>query len=80
MAIDLERVARAALDGYLGGPGARPSRSRDAGGRDRHSRLGGVGAVAVGVGLGLAGRAALRRVRRVDLEQVGESIEDKLQR
>lgn len=74
MAVDLNRIATAALESFLredGEPQARQSGSRN-------HRLGGVGAVAVGVGLAVAARAAYNRARRIDLEQVAGAVEDKL--
>ena len=75
MAVDLNRIATAALESFLqeDGEAARQNESRN-----RH--LGGVGAVAVGVGLAVAARVAYNRVRRIDLERVAGAVEDKLSR
>jgi hypothetical protein len=76
MAVDIKRIAASALDAFLederndGHAHAREER------KDR--RLGGVGAVALGVGLAIAARAAYHRVRGLDLERVGGAIEEKL--
>jgi hypothetical protein len=73
MAGDLNRIAAAAVEALLG---------EDERAANRHDesprRFGGVGALALGVGLGVAVRAAYRRARNIDLEQVAGSIEDKL--
>ncbi len=75
MAIDLERLAEAAADSFLRGGDTSRNDGHGAGRR----KLGTAGAVVVGLGLGLATRAVVKRVRNVDLEQVAEAIEDKLQ-
>jgi hypothetical protein len=75
VAVDLNRIATAALESFLQDKeGEQPTRRSES----RNHRLGGVGAVAVGVGLAVAARAAYNRVRRIDLEQVAEAVEDKL--
>jgi hypothetical protein len=74
MAVDLNRIATAALESFLQEGGEQPARQNES----RNHRLGGVGAVAVGVGLAVAGRAAYNRVRRIDLERVAGAVEDKL--
>jgi hypothetical protein len=73
MAVDINRIATAALESFLDEEG-RPA--RDAGSGNR--RLGGVGAVALGVGLAVGARALYNRARRFDLERVAGAIEDKL--
>lgn len=79
MGIDLERLAEAAAASFLQGRG--PSSNSGAGANpDGRRKLGTASAVAVGLGIGLATRAVVRRVRNVDLEQVAEAIEDKLER
>lgn len=75
MAVDLNRIATAALESFLG-EDEQPARQKES----RNHHLGGVGAVAVGVGLAVAARAAYNRARRVDLAQVAEAVEDKLKR
>jgi hypothetical protein len=74
MALDLNRIATAALESFLQQSGEQPARQSES----RNHHLGGVGALAVGVGLAVAARAAYNRVRRLDLEQVAGAIEDKL--
>ena len=73
MAVDLSRIATAALESFLQEDGEHSRRDES-----RNHHLGGVGAVAVGVGLAVAARAAYDRARRIDLEQVAEAVEDKL--
>lgn len=74
MAVDLNRIASAALESFLQEDGEPPARRE----QSRSHHLGGVGAVAVGVGLAVAARAAYNRVRRVDLERLAGAVEDKL--
>ncbi len=74
MAVDLNRIATAALESFLQGDSEQPAPRNES----RNHRLGGVGAVAVGVGLAVAARAAYNRARRLDLAQVAGAIEDKL--
>lgn len=74
MAVDLNRIARAALESFLGEDDEQPARQNES----RNHRIGGVGAVAVGVGLAVAARAVYNRARRIDLEQVAGAVEDKL--
>ncbi len=74
MAVDLNRIATAALESFLQEDGEQPARQNES----RNHHLGGVGAVAVGVGLAVAARAAYNRARRIDLEQVAGAVEDKL--
>jgi hypothetical protein len=78
MAVDLNRIATAALESFLQEDGEQPARRHE--GRNRNHHLGGVGAVAVGVGLAVAARAAYNRARRIDLEQVAGAVEDRLGR
>jgi hypothetical protein len=73
MAVELQRIATAALESFLQ-EDEQPARRE--GSRNHH--LGGVGAVAVGVGLAVAARAVYNRARRVDLERVAGAVEDKL--
>jgi len=74
MAADLNRIATAALESFLQEDGEQRAR-RD---ESRSHHLGGVGAVAVGVGLAVAARAAYHRVRRIDLDRVAGAVEAKL--
>lgn len=74
MAVDLNRIATAALESFLGEDGEQQSRQNES----RNHHLGGVGAVAVGVALAFAARAAYNRARNIDLEQVAGAVEDKL--
>jgi hypothetical protein len=74
MAIDLNRIAAAAVETFLGDDEHQADRHVES----RRHRFGGVGALALGVGLGVAARAAYRRVRSIDLERVAGSVENKL--
>lgn len=74
MALDLNRIATAALESFLQEGGEQPARQKES----RNHHLGGAGAVAVGVGLAVAARAAYKRVRSIDLERVAGAVEDKL--
>jgi hypothetical protein len=74
MAVDLNRIATAALESFLQGDGEQPARQNES----RNHHFGGLGAVAVGAGFAVAARAAYNRARRIDLEQVAGAIEDKL--
>jgi hypothetical protein len=74
MAVDLNRIATAAVESFLREDGGQQARQNES----RNHHLGGVGAVAVGVGLAVAARAAYSRARRIDLAQVAGAVEDKL--
>jgi hypothetical protein len=75
VAVDINRIAASALETFLEGGENEQSGSR----RKRvRNPLGGVGAVALGVGLGVVARAAYHRARSLDLERVGGAIEEKL--
>lgn len=74
MAVDLNRIATAALESFLGEDGERQAQQNES----RNHHLGGVGAVAVGVGLAVAARAIYNRARHLDLERVAGAVEDKL--
>lgn len=74
MAVDLNRIATAAFESFLEKDGEQQPRQNES----RNHHLGGVGAVAVGVGLAVAARAAYHRARRVDLAQMAGAVEDKL--
>jgi hypothetical protein len=73
MAVDLNRIATAALESFLQ-EDEQPSRREES----RNHHFGGVGALAAGVGLAVAARAAYNRARRIDLEQIAGAVEDKL--
>lgn len=71
--MDIERLAAAAIESFLRENG-QPAEDKD----EPRNRLGGIGSVAVGVGLAVAARAAYRRARRLDLERVAGAVEQKL--
>ena len=73
MAVDYNRIAAAVVEALLG----EEERAADRHGKSAR-RFGGVGALALGIGLGVAARAAYRRARSIDLEQVAGFVEDKL--
>jgi hypothetical protein len=75
MAVDLNRIATAALESFLQEHGEPATR-----GQSRNRHFGGIGAVAAGVGLAVAARAAVSRARRLDLERLAGAAEDKLRR
>lgn len=75
MPVDINRIATAAVESFLGEEG-QPAKSAES----KRRRLGGVGGVALGVGLAVGGRAVYNRVRRFDLEQVAGAVEEKLSR
>jgi hypothetical protein len=74
MAVDINRMAASALDAYVEGQGNEGHRR----GERENRRLGSVGAVALGVGLAVAARAAYNRARNLDLERVAGAVEEKL--
>ncbi len=74
MSIDIERLATAAVDSFLHGA------DDDHGGDSRGRGLRTAGAVAVGVGLGVAARTAYRRVRAIDIEGAATALEQRLRR
>ncbi|HEX5762622.1 MAG TPA: hypothetical protein VFY04_05830 [Solirubrobacterales bacterium] len=76
MKVDLNRLASAAAESYFQARG--PSHDAEENGRD--SRLGGLGGVALGVGLAVTARALYNRARRFDLERVAGAVEDRLSR
>ena len=78
MAVDINRIASAALEALLDEEGdkGQPAKQSDNG----SGRLGGAGAVALGVGLAVGARAIYNRARRFDLERAGEALESKLKR
>lgn len=74
MPVDLNRIATAAFEAFLQEDGEQQAGRKES----RNHRFGGVGAVAAGVGLAVAARAAYNRARRIDLERVAGAVEDKL--
>lgn len=81
MAIDIERVVAATVDSFLHGDEEKPAQDSGGGGEGGgRQALGATGALAVGVGMGLAARAVYRRVRQLDLESVAQALEDRLKR
>jgi hypothetical protein len=76
-AIDLNKIATAAAKSYLENGSAQ---SRNGQPESRSHRFGGVSAIALGVGLAFAARAAVNRARKVDLGGIAESVESKLSR
>jgi hypothetical protein len=74
MAVDINRIAASALHAYL-------EKERDEGppreGRGNR-RLGGISAVALGVGLAVGARVVYKRARNLDLERVAGAVEEKL--
>jgi hypothetical protein len=75
-ALDLNKLAATAADAYL--QAAKQSTNGHVETKSKRRRLGGGAGVAVGVGLTVAAHAAYRRVRGLDLEQVGTALENKL--
>lgn len=73
-AFDLNKLAATAVEAYLQQVERPPNGRVAAKGR----RLGTGAAIAVGAGLAVAAQAAFRRVRQLDLEQVGTAVENKL--
>jgi hypothetical protein len=76
--LDFNRLASSAAEAYLREAKQQPNGKVEAKGKAKHRRLGTGTAVAVGVGLTVAAQAAYRRVRNLDLEQLGGAVEDKL--
>jgi len=72
--MDIDKLTAAAVESFL------HAGQRDADERPerKRRRLGGIGGVAVGVGLAVAGRAAYNRIRDLDLEQVASAFENRL--
>jgi len=73
-ALDLNKLASSAVETYL----QHADESSNGKVEQKRHRLGTGAAIAVGAGLAVAAPAALRRVRQLDLEQVGTAVEDKL--
>ena len=73
MPVDLSRIVTTAVESFLQGD-EQPARREES----RNHHLGGLGAVAVGVGLVVAARVAYKRARGIDLERLAGAVEDKL--
>jgi hypothetical protein len=79
--IDLNRVVAAAADAFLEGDDrSHDDRSQNGNRPTRRHGLGTAGALATGVVLAAAARAAYARARRLDLEQVAGAVEERLKR
>jgi hypothetical protein len=74
--IELNRIVAAAADAFLEGD----DRSQNGNQPTRRHGLGTAGALATGVVLAAAARAAYARARELDLEQVASAVEDRLTR
>jgi hypothetical protein len=74
--MDFEKLAAAAVESFLDGDQEGAGESRE----PKRHRLRGAGAVALGVGLAVAGHAAYTRVRNFDLEQFAGAVEERLKR
>lgn len=73
-ALDLNKLAASAASAYL----QEAEKSSNGHAEKKGRRLGTGAAIAVGAGLAVAAGAAYRRVRGLDLEQVGTAMENKL--
>jgi hypothetical protein len=75
-AVDLNKLVSSAVEAYL----REEQQSTDGRAPEKkgHRRLGRGAAVATGAGLAVAGRAAYRRIRHLDLEQLGRAAQKKL--
>jgi hypothetical protein len=76
-ALDLNKLASAAAEAYLQAAKQNTNGHVE---KPKHGRFGKGAAMAAGVGLTVAAHAAYRRVRDLDLEQVGTAVENKLKR
>jgi hypothetical protein len=76
MAVDINRIAASALQAFL--ENESDEGHAHAQEKRRGRRFGGVGPVALGVGLAVAARATYHRARRLDLERVAGAVEEKL--
>jgi hypothetical protein len=76
-ALDLNKLASTAVEAYLQGAKQAPSNGHVET-KTKHRRLGTGTAMAMGAGLAFAAGAAYRRMRAVDLEEIGHAVEDKL--
>jgi hypothetical protein len=74
ISIDVNRLASAAVEAFL----SNEDHSENERPEPERRRLEGVGAVALGVALAAGARAAYLRARRLDLERVAKSVEDRL--
>jgi hypothetical protein len=75
--VDLSEIANSAVDAFLNGE----QQQSENGHREKREphRVGALGTVALGVALAAGARAAYSRVAgRVDLEQVAETVEERL--
>jgi hypothetical protein len=79
--IDVGRVVAAAVDAAFGenGSGRDSTATRSDSDADNNHRFGTVAAVATGVVVATAARAAYKRARSVDLEHVAELAEKRIQ-
>jgi hypothetical protein len=76
---DLNKLAASAVESYLQHADPHEGNGSSNGQvKAKQRRIGTGAAMAMGVGLTLAARAAYHRVREIDLEQVGTAVEDKL--
>jgi hypothetical protein len=75
MAVDINRIAASALQAFL-----ENERNEGAPAHEKHGnrRLGGIGAIALGVGLAVAARAGYNRARSLDLARVAGAVEERL--
>jgi hypothetical protein len=81
MAIDIRRMAAAAVEAALANednPGTAPDEKQGQDADANGHRLGGVGAVAVGIMIAAAAHAAYTRARNLDLERIAEAVEERL--
>jgi hypothetical protein len=77
--IDLNRIVAAAAETFLeGNDRSHDERSHNSNRPTRRHGLGTAGALATGVVLAAAARAAYTRARSLDLEQVASAVEERL--
>lgn len=77
MSIDINRMAGSAVDSFLNGQREQPPDRQQ---ENENRGLGGLASLAVGAGITLAVGALFSRARRLDLEQLGHVMEDKIAR
>jgi hypothetical protein len=80
--IDIEQVIAGAVEAAFGDAdhGTRNDEARETGSNSNHEhRFGGVAAIATGIVIAGAAHAAYKRIRGIDLEQVAEKAEQRLQ-